>query len=91
MRIERFARDKQPHDFARAFENHVDAAIPQKTLDRDRFLPPARQRFRRFVTAPSAHLHRFIGIAPGRFCRPHLAHRGFDPQISRFAIDQRAG
>ena len=37
MRIERLARDEQAHDFARAFENQVDAAIAQETLDRDRF------------------------------------------------------
>ena len=41
MRIERFARNEKTHDLARSFENHVDAAIAQKTLDRDRFLAAA--------------------------------------------------
>ena len=42
MRIERFTRNKQPHNFTRAFENRVDAAITQKTLNRDRFLAATR-------------------------------------------------
>ena len=27
-----FSRDEEPHDFARRFENHVDAAITQEML-----------------------------------------------------------
>src|SRR3954470_21879322 len=43
MRIERFARDEQSHDFARAFEDRVDPAIAQESLDWDCFLAAASQ------------------------------------------------
>src|ERR1700680_3209268 len=45
MRVERFARDKKPHDLARSFEDKIDAAIAQKTFDRDRLLSPAGAGF----------------------------------------------
>src|SRR5213595_2180627 len=35
VRIERFAGDEQPHDFARTFENRIDAAISQKSFHCD--------------------------------------------------------
>ena len=91
VRIERFARNEEPHDFARAFEDQVDAAIAQETLHRDRFFAAAGERLRGFVTAAAAHLHRVVGDLPGHFGRPHFAHGGFDPQIAGFPIDQRRG
>jgi len=41
MWIERFARDEEPHDFARTFKDQVNAAIAQKSLDRDWLFPRA--------------------------------------------------
>jgi hypothetical protein len=38
VRIERFARDEEAHDLARAFEDGVDAAIAQETLHGGRFV-----------------------------------------------------
>ena len=91
MRIERLARNEKTHDLARAFENRVDPAIAQKSLDRDRFFTATGERLRCFVTATAANLHRVIGDPPCRFRRPHLAHGGFDPQVASFSIDQRRG
>ena len=61
MRIERFARNEEPHDFARAFEDRVDAAIAQETLDRDRLPRRARRaiaQFRNRGRRALASLHR---------------------------------
>ena len=69
----------------------IDAAIAQETFDRDRLLAATGERLRSFVTATAADLHRVIGDLPGRFRRPHFAHRGFDAQIARLAIDQSRG
>src|SRR5580765_5784277 len=44
MRIERFARNEEAHNFARAFEDHIDAAIAQESLDRDSFLAATFER-----------------------------------------------
>ena len=90
MRIESFTGDKQSHDFARAFENHINAAVAQEAFHRDGFFAATGQRFRGFIPTTTAHLHRFIGNAPGRFRRPHFAHCRFDAEIARFAIDQGA-
>src|SRR5260370_31434405 len=57
MRIERFACNEEPHDFARSFEDEIDPAITQETLDRDRFLAATGEGLRRFVTTAAAHLH----------------------------------
>src|SRR5882724_5918187 len=50
MRIERFARDEKPHDFARAFKDEIDAAIAQETFDRDWFLATPGEGLRSFIT-----------------------------------------
>ena len=88
MRIERLPGDKETHDFARTFENHVDAAITQQTFHRHRLLTAPGERVRCFIAASSAYLHRLIGNAPGRFSGPHFAHGGFDAQVACFPIDQ---
>src|SRR5436305_15046743 len=36
VRIERFTRNKEQHDFARSFEDRVHATITQKSFHRDR-------------------------------------------------------
>src|SRR5437868_10795860 len=89
MRIKRFTRDEQAHDFARTLENRVHAAISKKSLHCDRRLASSGKRMRSFVAATTAHLHRVIGDSPGRFGRPHFAHGGFDAQIARFTIEDR--
>ncbi|KAF5409248.1 MAG: hypothetical protein Udaeo2_04910 [Candidatus Udaeobacter sp.] len=89
VRIERFARNEQPHDFARAFENSIDAAISKKSLYCNRRLASSRKRLRSFVAATAAHLHRLVGNSPGRFGCPHFAHGSFDAQIARLPIQQR--
>jgi hypothetical protein len=38
MRIERFARNEEAHDLARAFEDGIDAAIAHEALDRRRLV-----------------------------------------------------
>ena len=91
MRIKRFTRDEQAHDFARALEDRVHAAISKKSLHSDRRLASSSKRMRSFVAATTAHLHRIIGDSPGRFSRPHFAHGCFDAQIARFTIEQRRG
>ena len=79
MGIERFAGNEEPHDLTRTLEDGVDAAIAQKALDRDWLIPASGQRFRCFVAAPAAHLHRVIRNLPGHLGGPHLAHGGLDP------------
>src|SRR5256886_13230699 len=91
MRIKRFTRDEQAHDFGRALEGVVHAAIPKKSLPSDRRVASSSKRMRSFVAATTAHLHRIIGDSPGRFSRPHFAHGCFDAQIARFTIEQRRG
>ena len=63
MRIERFARNEEPHDFARTFEDRVDAAIAQEPLDRDRFVAARRRAIARFRNrvrrAPASRRPRF--------------------------------
>src|SRR4029450_429692 len=54
MRIERFARNEQAHDFARAFEDCIDAAISQKSLHSNRRLASASQRVRSVGDATAA-------------------------------------
>src|ERR1043166_2060231 len=54
VRAERCAGNEEPHDCARAFENGVDAAIAQETLDRDRLVATGRERFGCLVTTPPA-------------------------------------
>src|SRR6516164_7572367 len=44
MWVERFAGDKKPHDFARAFENHINPTIAQETFDRDSFFAATFER-----------------------------------------------
>ena len=89
MRVERFACDEETHDFARTFEDCVDSTIAQKSFHRDWWLAASGQRCRSLVSAPAAHLHCFIGNTPGRFRRPHFAHRRFDTQVARFTVEQR--
>src|SRR6266566_2476920 len=43
MRIERLARDEEPHDFTRAFKDRVNATVSQKALDRNWRLAAAGQ------------------------------------------------
>ena len=89
MRIERFARDEQPHDFARTLKNRIHTAIAQKSFHCDRRFTPPGQRVRSFIAATTAHLHSVIGNFPGRFRRPHFTHGCFDAQIASFTIEQR--
>ena len=89
MRIERFACDEEPHNFARAFEDCVYSTIAQESFHRDRRLAPASQRLRSFVATPAAHLHCLIGDFPRHFRGPHFAHCCLDAQIASLAIEQR--
>src|SRR4030095_8119108 len=49
MRIERFARDEQTHDFARAFEDCVYPAISQKSFHSNRRLASSGERLRSLI------------------------------------------
>jgi hypothetical protein len=75
MRIERFPRDEQSHDFARTLENGIDAAIANDAFHRIRRLAALAQRSRRLVTTSTANLHRVIGDPPGPLGCQHLADR----------------
>ena len=88
MRVQRFARDEKPHDFARTFEDRVYATIAKESFHRDWRLAAASQRMRSFIAPAAAHLHRVIRNSPGRLGRPHFAHRGFDAQIACLTIEQ---
>src|SRR5258706_581455 len=57
MRVQRLARKKQAHDFARPLKNSVDAAVAQESFNRNRGFPTRLERVGRLVTAPAANLH----------------------------------
>jgi hypothetical protein len=76
MWIKGFAREKSRMISARAFENHVDAAIAQKTFDRDRFF--ARPASDSAVSYPRPPRTRIASSAL-RQVVAHFAHRRFDP------------
>src|SRR5438034_2876176 len=50
VRIERLAGNKEPHDFARTFEDCVYAAIAQEPFHRDRWFASAGKRLRSLIT-----------------------------------------
>src|SRR2546423_12188560 len=50
MRIERLARNEEPHDLARTFKDQTDPAIAQESLDCDRFISASGERLSRFIT-----------------------------------------
>ena len=89
MRIERFAGDEEPHNFARTFKDRINTAISQKSFHGDWRLTPSGQRLRRLIAATATYLHRVVGNLPGHFRRPHFAHGCFNAQIERFTIEQR--
>ena len=91
MRIERLARDEQPHDLAGAFENRVDAAVPEHSLDRRWLVSPCFQGVGRFVTAAAPNLHGVVDDLPGHFAAPHLAHRRFEPNVRLLVAVNQAG
>src|SRR6266446_8227758 len=81
MRVQRLAGEEQAHDFARPFKNRVDAAVPQKSLDRDGGFTACLERVSGLVAAPAANLHCIVDNLPGLFGAPEFAHGGFEPDI----------
>src|SRR6516225_6211804 len=88
MRVEGFASNEEPHDFARTFKDRINPAIAHKSLQWDRFFATSFQRRGSFVSAATADLNGVVHNFPGLFGAPHFAHGSFEPNIRMFvAID----
>ncbi len=88
VRVDRLAGNEQMHDLCGAFENPVDAHVPQLLLCRNSTLAAGRQRCRCFVSAAAADLHQLVRDPVGHFAGPKLGQCGFDPDVFHTAVGQ---
>ena len=90
--VEGLAGDEEAHDLAGAFEDGVDAAIAQETLDGDGLLAAAGEGLGGLVAAAAADLHGLVDDLPGPLGGPELADGGFEADVGVLvAVDEAGG
>ena len=90
MKVDGFAGQKQAHDFARPFEDEIDAEVAHHSLDGDRFLAARSQGGGCFISPPAANLHGVVDDLPARLRVEHLCHCGFQTNVITAAVHQRS-
>jgi len=86
MRIEGFPGNKQMHDFRGPFNNHIDTAVSQDTLDRPINLTTGLQRFSPFISLTAADLKGFVDNLPAFLCTKIFGHGCLKTNIFIFVV-----